>query len=110
MNKDGSELRLATKDGAVMLEIAAKPRASKSRVVGVRGEALAVALAAPPVDGAANEELVMVLARALGVAKSAVAIVRGETSKTKRVAIRGLDEAEVRARLAAAVASRGGAG
>jgi uncharacterized protein (TIGR00251 family) len=93
-------LRLTTKDGAVRLEIQAKPRAGKSRIVGVRDGALVVALAAPPVDGAANQELVNVLARALGIAKSAVEIVRGETSKTKLVAVRGLAEDELRQRLA----------
>ena len=93
-------MRLSTKDGAVRLEVLAKPRASKSGIVGIQGESLVVALAAPPVDGAANDELVRVLAHALGVGKRSVEIVRVDASKLKLVAIRGLDESEVRARLA----------
>jgi uncharacterized protein len=96
---DLSTLKLMTKDGAVRLEVRAKPRAHKSRVVGVREGALEVQLAAPPVDGAANDELVRLLADALGVAKSAVHIVRGDSGRNKLVAIQGVGEADVRARL-----------
>jgi uncharacterized protein len=59
---------------------------------------LEVRVAAAPADGAANEELLRVIARALGVAKGSVRIVSGETSRLKRLEI-PLDEAEVRARL-----------
>jgi uncharacterized protein (TIGR00251 family) len=96
-------MKLVEKEGAVRFEVHAKPRAKKSRVVGMRGDALEVALAAPPVDGAANEELVRVLARALGVAKREVELVRGDSSRQKLVAISGLSVAEVEARLRAAV-------
>ncbi len=97
---DLTTLKLVTKDGAVRVEVHAKPRASKSRVVGVRDGALDVAIAAPPVDGAANAELVATLAKALAVPKSAIAIVRGETGRAKLLALEGLTEGEVRARLA----------
>ena len=94
------ELELtATADG-VRLAVFAKPRASRSRVVGVRDGALEVAIAAPPVDGAANAELVKTVARALGVAKRQVRLVGGETSKHKRLVVEGLEREEVRARLA----------
>ena len=96
---DLSTLKLTTKDGAVRLEVRARPRAHKSRLVGAREGALEVQLAAPPVDGAANEELVRTLAAAAGVAKSAVHIVRGETGRNKLVEIVGLGESELRARL-----------
>jgi uncharacterized protein (TIGR00251 family) len=95
---------LVTKDGAVRVEVRAKPRAHKSRVVGVRDGALEVALAAPPVDGAANEALVETLAKACGVAKSAVTLVRGASGRSKLLAVTGLTEADVRARLGAAIA------
>jgi uncharacterized protein (TIGR00251 family) len=96
-------LALVVKDGEVRFEVHAKPRAKKSAIVGVRspGGALEVAIAAPPVDGAANEELVATLARALGVPKRDVRIVRGEGGRSKLLAVTGLREAEVRARLAA---------
>lgn len=80
-------IKLSEKDGAVRFEVYAKPRAKKSRIVGPRGDALEVALAAPPVDGAANEELVRVLAKALDVPRRAVHILRGETSQNKLVSV-----------------------
>jgi uncharacterized protein (TIGR00251 family) len=83
-------IKLTEKDGAVHFEVHAKPRAKKSRVVGVRGETLEVALAAPPVDGAANEELVSVLADLLRLPRRNVQIVRGETSKKKLIAVVGI--------------------
>ncbi len=63
------------------------PRASKSEIVGEMGGALKVRIAAPPVNGAANAELVKLLAKTFGVSKSEIEIIRGETSKTKRVKI-----------------------
>lgn len=97
-------IKLSEKDGGrfkFAFEVHAKPRAKKSRIVGPRGDALEVALAAPPVDGAANEELVRVLADALGIPRRNVTIVRGETSQKKLVAVdpAGLDRATLLARL-----------
>ena len=86
-------------EGGVRFEIWAKPRAKKSRVVGERGDAIEVSLAAPPVDGAANEELVRVLSELLDVPKRAVAIVRGDTSQRKLVEIAGVSAEEARRRL-----------
>ena len=66
------------------------PRASRTEVVGEANGVLRIRLAATPVDGAANEELVRVLARALRVSRSAVAITAGQTSRLKRVAVSGI--------------------
>jgi len=90
---------VVTREGAVRIEVQAKPRARSSRVAGVREGALVVQLAAPPVDGAANAELVVTLADALSVPRRDVTLARGEASRTKLVDVRGLPEAEVRARL-----------
>jgi hypothetical protein len=92
-------LALKVKDGAVRFEVHAKPRAKKSKVLGVRGEALEISLAAPPVEGAANAELIKTLARALGVPKRHVVLVRGESSRAKLVEVHGLTVEEVRDRL-----------
>jgi len=89
-------VRLVEKDGAVRFEVHAKPRAKKSAVLGPRGDAVEVSLAAPPVEGAANDELLRVLAKALGVARRQLALVRGETSRTKLVEVTGLPAEEVR--------------
>lgn len=74
-----------------------QPRASRTEVAGVHGAALKVRLHAPPVDGAANEELVKFLARSLGVARRAVRIVAGQTSRSKVVEIEGVSAASVQA-------------
>lgn len=79
------------KDGALRFEVHAKPKAKKSGVLRPRGEAVEIAIAAPPVDGAANEELIRFLSKLFGVPKRNVEIVRGETSQTKLIAVTGLD-------------------
>jgi uncharacterized protein (TIGR00251 family) len=92
----------ATSHG-VDLVVRVIPRAGRSGVAGTRGDALLVRLQAPPVDGAANAELVAVLAAALHVPKRVVSIVSGERGRQKRVAIEGIDEVTARARLLDAV-------
>ena len=69
------------------------PRSSRSEIVGLHDGALKVKLNAPPVDGAANDELVKLLAKEFKVAASAIEIVRGHTSRSKRVRVRGADPA-----------------
>jgi hypothetical protein len=85
--------------GGVRISVHVKPRASKSRVLGVRGRALDVAIAAPPVDGEANAELRSTLARYLKVAPSAVRIVSGAGSRHKLVFVDGLDESALLSRV-----------
>ena len=75
------------------------PRAPRSRVDGLRGDAVLIRLAAPPVEGAANEALIAFLSEALGVPRRSIAIVSGEKSRDKRVRIEGLDETAARERL-----------
>lgn len=90
----------AVPNSAVRLSVRAKPRASKSRVLTVRGLELEVALAAPPVDGAANEALLQLLAEVLSIRQSALSLVLGQTSKHKVVEVVGLTHEDVSARLA----------
>ena len=78
------------------------PRSSRPGVHGTRGDAWLVRLRTPPVDGAANAELIELLAATLAVPRRAIAIVVGDRSRTKRVRIDGLDEATVASRLALA--------
>src|SRR5438477_12751866 len=87
---------------AVRITVRAKPRASHSRIVRVDGLNLEVALAAPPVDGAANEALLSLLATTLSLRTSALRFVLGQTGKHKVIEVTGLAAAEVTARLAAA--------
>lgn len=80
-------IRFTEKDGALIFTVRAVPRASKSEIAGSRDGALKVRLASPPVDGAANAELIKLLAKTFGVSKSAVEIIGGQTSKTKLVKV-----------------------
>ena len=73
------------------------PRASKTEIVGELGGAVKVRVSSPPVDGAANAELVKLFAKTLGVGKNAVEIVSGETSKTKQIRITGVTAEQFRA-------------
>ena len=81
------------------LAVQVVPRASKSEICGLQGDALKVRLQAPPVDGKANEALVRWLAGALGVPRGAVEIVAGAAARVKRVRVRGCSAAQVRAAL-----------
>ena len=81
-------INYSEKDGCLTFQVYVVPRASRSEIAGEHNGALRVRLAAAPVDGAANRELVALLARALGVSRSAVEINAGYNSKTKRVAVR----------------------
>ena len=84
---------------AVVIAIRVIPRAARSEITGTRGGALLARLNAPPVDGAANAELIRVLAAALDVPKRAITIVAGERSRNKRVRVAGLDVKTAEARL-----------
>lgn len=89
--------------GSMLISVKVIPRSRKNSVeleVGEEGERLKVRLTAPPVDGAANEALVALLAERLGVPKRQVVIVRGATSRQKVVEVVGLNLADVRQRLA----------
>jgi uncharacterized protein (TIGR00251 family) len=84
---------------SAVLDIRVIPRAPRTRVDGTRGGAILIRLAAPPVDGAANDALVAFLAETLALPRRQIRILSGEKSRDKRVAIEGLDEPAARARL-----------
>jgi uncharacterized protein (TIGR00251 family) len=90
----------ATADG-VVLAVRVIPRAGRSGLAGTRDDAVLVRVAAAPVEGAANDELVVVLAAAFGVPRRDVAVVSGERSRHKRVRVRGIDAAAAAAVIAA---------
>ena len=79
--------------GGAELDLLVQPRASRTRAVGEHDGRLKVQLAAPPVDGEANAALVEFVAEALGVRKSDVAIVRGDTGRRKTVRVAGVSAA-----------------
>jgi uncharacterized protein (TIGR00251 family) len=99
MPVDLAALAITDRGGAVRFNVHARPRAPRTKVIGVKDGALHVAVAAPPVDGEANAELVRGLAGLLGVPARDVAVVAGQSGKRKMVEIRGIDAATTRARL-----------
>ncbi len=94
----------ATSDG-VVIDVRATPRASRSGLAGVRDGALLLRLHAPPVEGAANEELVDLLATLLGLPRRAITIVTGGRNRLKRVRVEGVSVKFVNARLKAHISS-----
>ena len=84
-------INFTEKEGAVIFTVRVVPRASKSEIVGEMDGALKIRIASPPVDGAANAELIKILAKSFDVSKSAVEIIAGQSSKTKSIKIVGLN-------------------
>jgi uncharacterized protein len=81
---------------SALLSIRVQPRAKRDEVVGERAGAIVIRLAAPPVDGKANAALTAFIAKAAGVPRSRVAIVRGASARDKVVRVMGVAEADLR--------------
>jgi uncharacterized protein (TIGR00251 family) len=95
-------LTLNERSGGVRFSVHVRPRSSRSAILGVRVGELEVALTSPPADGAANSELVGLLAKALDVRRANVAIVVGTSSRDKVIEVNGLGPDEARLRLSRA--------
>jgi uncharacterized protein (TIGR00251 family) len=91
-----SDLVIQMRARGVRFTVRVQPRASRTAFAGVHGGALKVRLQAPPVDGAANEALIALVAERLDVTRSAVRIVSGMTGRTKLVEVDGVDAEQVR--------------
>ena len=100
-----SGLAITAVDGGVRVSVHVQPRASRTEIAGAHGSALKVRLHAPPIDGAANEALVDFLAGELGIARNAVRIISGHSSRGKTVQLDGVSAERVQA-LAAGAGSR----
>lgn len=88
-------MRLASKGNTVLLPVHVQPRASRTELAGMHGDVVRIRIAAPPVDGEANDELERFLARLLNVARSRVSVVSGSSSRKKTVAIEGVTATQV---------------
>jgi len=86
--------------GGATLAVKVHPRAKKNAITGEVGDALRLALTAPPVDGRANQACIEFFANLLDVPRSSVTIASGETSRNKVIRVAGLSAQEVRKRLA----------
>jgi uncharacterized protein len=99
MKKPQSDAKATTATAGCLLAIKAVPNAPRHEVVGWLGEALKVKIHAPPLEGRANAALCEFLADTLGIARRAVTVARGDTSRLKLVRIEGLTLSEAKARL-----------
>jgi uncharacterized protein (TIGR00251 family) len=99
-------IEYSLKNDRLEIRVQVVPRASKSEVVGEHAGSLRVRIAAPPVDGAANEELIRVLSKKFEVPRRAVSIVSGEASRIKVVRIES-GTRDLKALLSSLVANRG---
>lgn len=83
------------RDGASLLDVHLQPKASRDAVCGLHGDALKVAIQAPPVEGKANAYLIQYLAEVFGVAKRDVLLHSGHSSRRKRIKIKGKSFSEL---------------
>jgi len=90
-----SNLDIRYKDGVLFLPVRVQPKASAEGVVGEHGGALKVKVTEPPEKGKANKALKKLLADKLGIPPSSVELVRGETSRDKLFAIKGIGKDEL---------------
>lgn len=91
---------LESKSGALLLRVRVASRSPRTMIRGESEGVLRIALAAPPVDGEANEELIRFIAKRLDVGREMITISSGRTSRNKVVAIRGSCQDRIRQMLA----------
>ncbi len=88
-------MNVVAHDGAVTFDVLVQPRASRAKLGPVHDGRLKVAVTAPPVDGEANAAVVELIAKALGVARGAVEVVAGTSSRRKTLRVRGVAPAAI---------------
>ena len=88
-----------SKDTGELIRFRVSPGASRSEITGCVEDVWQARVAAPPVEGKANAELVKLLSKALGVSRSSVVIVKGHTGRHKAVAVKGMSREEITSRL-----------
>ena len=86
-------------DKSVVLKLYVQPKASKSRLIGLHDGRLKIAIAAPPVDGKANKQMLKFLATTLGIANRDLVLKSGAQSRRKQVVVHSLDADTVRTRI-----------
>ena len=89
-------MRIEDRPTGVRISIHVQPRASRTEIAGVHGDALKIRLTSPPVDGAANEALVIFLTERFALPRNAITIISGAQSRAKVVEITGISAADLR--------------
>ena len=87
---------VATNNGSVIISVRVQPRAPRTNIVGELGGALKIRLAAPPLDGEANEELLRFLAQIFNLPRKEIEIISGEKSRNKQLRIKGISVDQIR--------------
>lgn len=77
---------------SIDIQVQISPKSSRDEIVGLHGGRLKIKISAPPVDGKANERLVLFIAKSLGVPKTSIEIIKGKTSRLKTLRVSGIDE------------------
>lgn len=90
---------MANQDDTAKITIRVTPRASASKVAGVKEGAVLVRVTAPPVEGKANKAVCEVIAKEVGVPKSRVSVIQGDTGRDKVVEIAGISQSSAEAKL-----------
>jgi len=90
-----SDINIKKNADGIILPVKVVPRASKTMIDGIHHGALKIRLTSPPVDNAANKDLIAFLSRKLKIPKSAVQIIGGEKSREKRLALTGVEESDI---------------
>ncbi|HEV7280926.1 MAG TPA: DUF167 domain-containing protein [Pirellulaceae bacterium] len=108
MSNSADDLLLETRDGGVALAVKAQPGAKRNALTGVHAGALKVAVSVAPEQGKANQAIAALLAETLGLKKSDVELLAGQTSRSKKFLVRGLSVEELRTRLSEILAGGDG--
>lgn len=87
-------IQYTEKDGSIIFNVRVVPRASKSKIAGELNSALKVRIASPPVDGAANAELIKLLSKKFNAPKSAIEIIGGYAAKQKQIRINKINSTD----------------
>jgi uncharacterized protein (TIGR00251 family) len=88
-------MNLNEHDGAVTFDVLVQPRASRAKVGPLHDGRLKVAVTSPPVDGEANAAVIELIAKTLGVARGAVEVIAGASSRRKTLKVRGVARAAI---------------
>jgi uncharacterized protein (TIGR00251 family) len=89
--EQGMEIPFQRSKKGITLKVKVEPRSSRKGISGIVGDALKIRVNAPPVGGAANEELVRILSEEFSIKKTYIKIIRGHSSKDKVVEIKGIN-------------------
>ena len=96
MNSNELSLIVSENSDGCILKCWIQPRSSRNAVVGVHGNAIKIALTAPPVDGKANKELIKFLAKYFKLPKNSIQIIAGNSSRNKTIFMAGIDKDTIR--------------